>query len=169
MARAAKCRICGATLSTDTAYKLTGPNGKNAYYCSFEEYEAEEIRKQKAQADKDKVYKLICELLGATDIINSCLFKEWVEWNKVADDERIACYLQQNKDYLTRIMTKANGTAYGRIRYLSAVIKNNITNFKEQKANIQVKPKIIIDETIYEAPLHSLNKRRSLVDLEDEI
>lgn len=168
MARAAKCRICGATLSTDTAYKLIGPNGKNAYYCSLEEYEAEENRKKKVQADKDRVYRLVCELLGTTDVINSALWKEWAEWGKVADDEKIAAYLQQNRDYLTRVMTRATGTAYGRIRYLSAVIKNNITDFKEQKAE---EPKVVqIDMTMYDTtPLVPKRKRRSLASLEDEV
>ena len=33
----AKCKICGTALDTKVAYKVV-TNGKNAYYCSEEEY-----------------------------------------------------------------------------------------------------------------------------------
>lgn len=163
-----KCRICGAQLNTSTAYKLAGSNGKNAYYCSLEEYQTEENRKYKAQADKDKAYRLVCEILGENDVINSALWKEWAEWGKVATDEKIAMYLAENKDYLVRVMSNINGTSYGRIRYLSAIIKNNITDFKEQEVE---EPKIVqIDMTMYNTtPLVPKQRRRSLASLEDEI
>ena len=45
----AKCRICGRQLDTNTAYKITDKNGKNKYFCSQSEYEAEEARKIKKE------------------------------------------------------------------------------------------------------------------------
>jgi YHS domain-containing protein len=50
-----KCKICGTQLNTTEAYKITDKNGKNRYYCSATEYEAEEARKKKVAEDKDKV------------------------------------------------------------------------------------------------------------------
>jgi hypothetical protein len=168
MARA-KCKICGNTLDTKDAYKVTDKNGKNKYFCNQSEYEAEEARKKKAAEDKDKVYRLICDILGEQEIINTILFKEWQVWLKVADNEKIGNYLEENRDYLTSVIARLNSSEFARIRYLSAIIKDKIKGFVP-KVEVEVpRVKVEIDETIYEAPTHSLNKRRSLADLEDEI
>jgi YHS domain-containing protein len=165
MARA-KCKICGTQLDTNTAYKITDKNGKNKYYCSAIEYEAAEARKKKAAEDKDRVYRLICDILGEQEIINTILFKEWQVWLKVADNEKIAKYLAENKDYLTSVIARLNSSEFARIRYLSAIIKDKIKGFAP-RVEVEEKPKVVVDETIYDAPTHTLNKRRSLEDLED--
>ena len=82
----AKCKICGTELDIKTAYRVTDKNGKNKYFCSASEFEAEEARKKKAQEDKDRVYRLICDIMGEREIISTALFKEWQVWNKVADN-----------------------------------------------------------------------------------
>ena len=168
MARA-KCQICKTPLDTNTAYKITDKNGKNKYYCNQSEYEAEEARKKKAKEDKDKVYRLICDLFGY-EIQNTQLFAEWNLWNKLKSNEIIYKYLVENKEYLQQICNKPFEGEYQRIRYFSAVLKNSLRDFKP-KVEVGKKPriKVEIDETIYESPTHSLNKRRSLADLEDEI
>ena len=86
----AKCKICGTELDTKTAYKVTDKNGKNKYYCSQSEFETEEERKKKVAEDKDRVYYLICDIMGEKEIINTILYKEWQVWNKVADNQKIA-------------------------------------------------------------------------------
>lgn len=169
MARA-KCQICKTPLDTNTAYKVVDKNGKNKYYCSQDEFEAEEVRKKKAKEDKDKVYRLICDIMGKKEIINSILWKEWAVWNKVADNEKIGKYLEENKDYLYSVIGRLNSSEFARIRYLSTIIKDKIKEFVprvevEETPKIQVK----IDEIIYESPTHSLNRRRSLADLEDDL
>lgn len=170
MARTAKCQICGKQSEVTTMYKRVV--GKvNKYYCSQSEFEAEEERKRKAAEDKDRVYRLICDIMGEQEIINSALFKEWVEWNKVADNVKIAKYLEENKDYLTSAIGRIENKIYNRIRYLSAILKNSLGDYKPKLVNEPEKaqPKVVIDEAIYEAPTRSLNKRRSLADLEDEL
>ena len=165
MARA-KCKICGTQLNTETAYKITDKNGKNKYYCSATEYEAEETRKKKAAEDKDLVYRLICDIMSEKEIINTALWKEKTEWNKAFSDEFIAKYLQENKDYLTSAITRLDSSQFAKIRYLSAILKNSLSDFKPKIEEVE-KPKVIIDEKIYDTPTHSPNKRRSLEDLED--
>ncbi len=169
MARTAKCRICGAQLDTSTAFKIEGKPAK--YFCSEEEYNAEEERKKKAAEDKDRMYRLICDIIGEQEIINSALWKEVQIWNQVADNEKIARYLEDNKVYLTTAISRIENKIYNRIRYLSAILKNSLGDYKPKAVNEPVKtqPKIDIDETMYEAPARSLNKRRSLADLEDEL
>ena len=162
----AKCKICGADLDTKTAYKVTDKNGKNKYFCNEPEFKAEEERKRKVAEDKDRVYRLICDIMGEKEIINTILFKEWQEWLKVSDNAKIAKYLEENKDYLTSVIARLGSSEYARIRYLSTIIRDKIKAFVP-KVEVKEVPKVIVEETIYEAPTQSLNKRRSLDDLED--
>ena len=146
MARTAKCKICGKQLNTDMAFKVEGKPAK--YFCSESEWQAEEERKRKAAEDKDRVYRLICGIIGEKEIINSALFKEWVEWNKVADNVKIMNYLEDNKDYLTTAISRIENKLYNRIRYLSAVLKNSLGDYKPKVVNVtvQVQPKVVIEE-----------------------
>ena len=111
-------------------------NGKNRYFCSQTEYEAEEARKKKAKEDRDKVYYLICDIMGEKEIINTILWKEWAIWNKVSDNEKIAKYLIENKNYLTSAVSRLSGTEYAKIRYVSAYLKNGLNDF-EPKAEVE--------------------------------
>ena len=169
MARA-KCRICGRQLDTNTSYKVIDKNGKNRYFCNQSEFEAEESRKKKAKEDKDKVYRLICDIMDEKEIINSILWKEWAVWNKVADNEKIGKYLEENRDYLSSIIGRLGSSEFARIRYLSTIIKDKIKEFVP-RVEVEETPKtqVKIDEIIYESPTHSLNRRRSLADLEDDL
>ena len=109
---------------------------------------------------------MICDIMGEKEIISTALFKEWQVWNKVANNEKIAKYLKENKDYLSSVIARLQSSEYARIRYLSTIIRDKIKAFVP-KAEVVEKPKIVVEETIYEAPAQSLNKRRSLDDLED--
>ena len=133
MARA-KCPICGSELNTSTAYKveIIGPRtGKITYkyYCSEEEWLSEQARKKKVKEDKDKAYYLICDIMGEKEIINTALWKEWAVWNKVADNEKIGKYLEENRDYLSSVIGKLNSSEFAKIRYLSTIIKDRIKEF----------------------------------------
>ena len=160
----AKCRICGTDLDTKTAYKVTDKNGKNKYFCSASEFEAEEERKKKAQEDKDKVYRLICEIMGEKEIINSILWKEWAIWNKVADNEKIGKYLEENRDYLSSVIGRLTSSEFARIRYLSTIIKDRI---KEFVPRVEEKPKISVIEEHYETK-YKPKTRQALEDFEEE-
>ena len=169
----AKCRICGRQLDTNTAYKVVDKNGKNKYYCSKAEYEAEEARKKKAKEDKDRVYRLVCDIMGEKEIRNSILWKEWTIWNKVADNEKIGKYLEENKDYLSSVIGRLNSSEFARIRYLSTIIKDKIKEFvprvaMDEKVEEAFQPKIAIDQTfeIYNGQTKIANKRRSFDEME---
>ena len=162
------CQICKNKIERDTAYKRVVGKA-NKYYCSVAEYENDLAQKQKAAEDKDKVYRLICDILGEKEVLNTALWKEKTIWNKAFSDEIIAKYLQEHKDYLISAVSKLSGTEYAKIRYVSAVLKNSLSDWKPKVIEDKPRVKVEIDETIYEAPTHSLNKRRSLADLEDEI
>ena len=161
----AKCKICGIELDTKTAYKVTDKNGKNKYFCSASEFEAEEERKKKAQEDKDKVYRLICDIMGEKEIISTALFKEWQVWNKVSDNAKIAKYLAENKDYLTSAIARLGSSEYARIRYLSAIIRNKIKAFVPK--TIEVAPPKVVVEEHYETK-YKPKARQALLDFEED-
>lgn len=165
MARA-KCKICGTPLDTNTAYKVTDKNGKNKYFCSASEFEAEEARKKKAAEDKERVYRLICDIMGEKEILNTALWKEKIEWNKAFSDEFIAKYLQENKDYLTSAITRLNSSQFAKIRYLSAILKNSLGDFRPKVVEVE-KPKVTVVEEYYETKYKS-KTRRALEDLEED-
>lgn len=162
----AKCRICGENLDTKTAYKVI-INGKNAYFCNEKEHQDDLVKREKVAADKDKVYRLICDIIGRKEILNSILWKEKATWNTVASDEVIGQYLEENKAYLTNAISKLDNVEYNRIRYLSAIIKNSLGDFKPKAKEVE-NPKPQVDETFYGSISTRNNKRRSLADLEDE-
>lgn len=160
----AKCKICGAELDTKTAYKITDKNGKNKYFCSASEFEAEEERKKKAAEDKDRVYRLVCDIMGEEDIISTALYKEWAIWNKVADNARIVKYLEENKDYLSSVIARLQSSEYARIRYLSTIIRDKIKAFVP-KVEVKEAPKMQVNDIFYESPQIVNKKRNTLSEL----
>jgi len=160
-----KCKICDSVLDTNVAYKVTDKNGKNKYFCSQSEFEAEEERKKKATEDKDRVYRLICDIMGVNEVLNTALWKEKLEWNKAFSDEFIAKYLEEKKDYLSSAIARLSGTEYAKIRYISAVLKNSLRDFKP-RVEVAEKPKVVVEEhyeTKYKAKV-----RRALEDFEED-
>ena len=166
----AKCRICGKSLDTKTAYLVItldkNKKEKKAYYCNKEEYEADEAKKKKASEDKDRAYYLICDIIGRKKIRNSALWKEWAIWNEVSTDEVIGKYLEENKEYLSNLIGRLDDVEYNRIRYLSAILKNKLGDYK---------PKVVVKEIVtpkiqdehYETKF-KLKQRRGFEDLEDD-
>ena len=145
MARTAKCKICGKQLNTDTAFKVEGKPPK--YFCSKQEFEAEEERKRKAAEDKDRVYTLICRIIGRETIINTALWAEWKIWSSVANDAKIGQFLADNEEYLTSMIGKLTNAEFPRIRYLSTVLKNRLGDYQPKvQEEIKVQPKVVIDE-----------------------
>ena len=159
-----KCKICGTQLNSTEAYKVIDKNGKNKYYCSASEFEAEEVRKQKRKDDKDKVYQLVCDMFGY-EIQNTQFFAEWTLWNKLQSDEIIYKYLRENEERLQEICDRPFHSEYQRIRYFSAILKNSLRDFKP-KAEVAEKPKVAVEEH-YETKYKSKG-RVALEDLEEE-
>ena len=177
MGRLVKCRYCKKQLDINNAYKSILYNSKgtpsNAYFCNEEHREQGEKENQEkverikeTQANEDKVYDLICDIMGKKAITNSALFKERQVWRKVASDEVIGEYLEENKDYLTNVIARLDNIEYNRIRYLSAILKNKLGDYKPKVKETE-KVKVQVEMDLYESSRPATNKRRSLADLED--
>ena len=163
----AKCKICGSALDTNTAYKVTDKNGKNKYFCSALEFEAEEERKKKVAEDKDRVYRLICDIMGEKEIISTALFKEWQVWLKVADNAKIGDYLEENEEYLTSMISKLRSSEFAKIRYLSTIIRDKIKAYKP-KPKIEQHERQIEISGVGPVNYKPRETRRGLDFLEDE-
>ena len=128
---------------------------------------AEEERKKKAQEDKEQVYRLICDVMGEKEIISTALFKEWSIWNKVADNEKIANYLEENKGYLTSVIARLGSSEYAKIRYLSAIIRDKIKAYVP-KVEVEKREKVIEISGVGPINYKPRETRRGLDFLEDE-
>ena len=163
----AKCKICGSVLDTNAAYKVV-TNGKNAYYCSCEEFNENAERKKREADEYYAVENAITEIFGYK-VENSIIHKEWKRWNNISSNYKIAEYLNNNKSFLCNIMNKDFSSECARIRYFSAILCNNLKDFNTKTISKEtVKPKVKTDETFYGMSSTSNNKRRSLEDSEDE-
>lgn len=130
--------------------------------------EKEKERKAKRKAEKDKVYWLICEIIGRNPIINPMLYKEWKIWNKVASNKIIGQCLEDNKAFLLNKMATFDDVEYQRILYVSSVLKHKLGDYSKRAKDMQVTPIKKVEETFYEPIATNNNKRRSLADLEDD-
>lgn len=166
MARA-KCRYCNEWLNTNTAYCVTIKE-KNYYFCDEQHYNAavqKKAEEDKIQQEYDQIFKITQEIFGYVFTGYPLLKREISAWEKLSTRAKIIAFLNENKDWLSKTMNKSFANDYNRVRYYSTIVSGKLHDFKPKVETEQ--PKIFIDETIYEAPTQSHNKRRSLSDLED--
>ncbi len=169
---ACKCRKCQANLSTKNAYK-TIINNRSAYFCNEEHYikfiedaETEAKKKEQNKQLQDKFYNLMCEILGVNGITNTALWKEKTEINKVFSDDVIVAYLDENKSWMTTSVSKLSGGIYGKIRYVSVILRNKLGDYRPKVVTREaVIPKI--QDEHYETKF-KLKQRRGFEDLEDD-
>ena len=76
-------------------------------------------------------------------------------------------YLEEDKDYLQNMIARLEDVEYNRIRYLSAILKNKLGDFKPKVKEVQ-KVIPVIQEEHYETKFKNKKKRRGFEDLEEE-
>lgn len=138
-----------------------------------------QIEEQKAasaarKAKRDAVYDELCDIFGY-EVQNTVLFTEWILWNKLADDEKILAYLKEHKDYIKGATARASGTEYAKIRYMSAILKNNLkdySNSRGQRAQLPVVDDAMPKESsfvLFEPVKANKKVRKSFAELEDDL
>lgn len=166
--RQVKCRNCGTFINRDSAISVQ--NGKaKLFYCNEncrQQAEEKKVAAQKEQAEKDAIYNEICNIFNYK-IVNTALWREWANWNQVADNGKILAYLKENHDYIAGAIGRLSSSEYAKIRYMSAMLKNSLHDYKVTK---QAEPeKIKVDCEVYEPIVSYKKKRRGLSELEDEV
>lgn len=155
-----KCRVCKTKIERTDAYKVV-IGGKNHYYCTEKEYK--DLLAQKEV--KDNTYNLINHIFEKK-VTNTALFKEMNALLETHTYEEILSYLQDNEDYLYRVMSKEFQSEYAKIRYFSTILKNNMADF-QQKEEVKIVRDVKVD--ISESKFKRKNKRKPLVEYEEEV
>lgn len=170
--RQVKCRNCGTFIDKDQAVIVQ--NGKTkAFYCDencMKSAQERVIATQKEKKEKEKVYNEICSIFNYK-LVNTALWREWQDWNQVADNGKILAYLKENHDYIAGAIGRLSSSEYAKIRYLSAVLKNSLYDYKvkvaeeEKPIDKPIEHKINVDEG-YETKYKPKTKRVGLEDIE---
>lgn len=166
---APKCRYHNKQVDKQTAFKIVIKD-KNTYWCCEECYNlyfADKERQDKIKAEYDEIFEITKEIFGYEFAGYSMLKKEVSTWEKLSTRQKIIAYLNDNKAWLSTTMSKSFANDYNRVRYYSTIIASKLHDY-QPRVEIAERPKVVVEETIYEAPTHTLNKRRSLADLEDD-
>ena len=164
--------MCGKQIDKNDAF-CAPTGGGRFYYCNEEEAKTKELEKAKKVEKNNKpkkidpVYEEIADIFGYR-VQNSVLFKEMKFWREICDDKKILAYLQEHKDYIKNAVGRLNSNEYARIRYVSAILKNNLKDYSEK--TVIVEPvKIEVNCEVYEPTTSSKKRRRGLNAIEDEV
>lgn len=134
MPRKVKCKICGRELTNDIAYKVI-KNNKNEYYCSQQEYE--EMIKEKD--NKVKCINLLNEIMQVP-YAPPVLVKEIDKIREHYTYEVIYKTIKEMARNIEWFIKNKESTEYGKARYISTIILNNINQVKK-KYDIEMKVK----------------------------
>ena len=144
--RIVTCSLCGRPLSISVAYcVINGPNRK--YYCSKEEYDGGAayvaMRDKYENSIKDYVKSIIqCDVEIVT--FNSLLSI----WLQDASYKKIYYYLYDNENTLRNVITnKAISGGVQKLKYLSAIIVNNIVDYNPNTSKGLVGPDSSLSDT----------------------
>lgn len=154
-----KCRLCGTKVDRKDAFKVV-VGGKNTYYCNESEYQ--QVLHEREL--KDNTYECINEIFGYK-VLNSALFKEINILLEVYSYEHILAYLNENKNYIEKVLDKDFVSEYAKIRYFAAILKNNIADFKIKEPEKSKEMNVDIPIMNYKRR----NKRRSLSEIEESV
>lgn len=120
------CKGCKKKIDRDSAFKVT-VNNKNNYYCNEDEYNEIQIEKE----SRLKVINYTFEIIGKTT--NTVLMKELNEIGKIHTYRKTLRYLEKNLIDLNILMDRNFNSEYGKIKYFTTILKNQIGDFVEKK------------------------------------
>jgi YHS domain-containing protein len=162
----AKCRQCGTFVNSGDAIKGT-INGKNAFWCSEKcktLYEEAQTKIAATNAEYDEIITITKEIFGYDFTSYSLLRKEINAWEKLTTLQNIISYLKENKEWLSRVMSKEFQGDYNRVRYFSAVISSKLYDYKPKKQEIII-PTIKEEHCVTK---YKQKARKALLDFEEE-
>lgn len=141
------------------AYKVV-VKGVNHYYCNKQEYNEIQKRKQ----SKDNTFLCINDIFGYK-VTSTVLFKEINGLHDTYTYEKIFAYLQDNHQYLQQVMEKDFVSEYAKIRYFSAILKNNLADFKMKEAEFVKSIDVDMPSNRYKRK----KQRKALSEIEMEV
>lgn len=134
-----KCKICGNKIDRNTAYKVV-VNDKNNYFCNEYEY----MKDKEEKRCRVKIFGVITDIFNY-EIKNSVLNKEISDIAKIHTYSVLYQFLLDNKDRIFRILDNKSFTSeYAKVKYFSAIIKNQIASYKKN-IKVEHEKKVYID------------------------
>lgn len=146
------CRFCKKRLLKDEAVKV--PHGKvHWYYCP---------EHARIMDEQDSMYERINDIFGYKITDNSSLYGQINPLISEHGIKKISHYLQSQRDWLVRTMSKEFTSEYGKIRYFVAILRNNLPDYKFKEEVINHK-----DQQYSEMVPTNKFKKNKRVGLED--
>lgn len=153
-----KCKFCGNKVDSDYAFQTCNRSGKSSYWCSQSEYIKYVIEENKRKTVRSYAYRILGE-----EVSHSQLAKELDAWHETNSWDKLIAYFEANTDSLENKMnSKQFNSIYGKIRYLSAVVRDTIDDFKLEVEE-PVRPASEFVEPVIN---NNKKKRRGLVDID---
>ena len=155
-----KCKICGQKIDRNDAFKIR-KNNKNEYYCNQQEYKDWfEIKN-----NKDRCFEIIYSIFGHK-VTNTILYKEMNELFEIYGINLILSYLNENFNFLNDMLSKSFNSEYAQIRYFSAILKNNLYDYKLKNKDVPIVTKIDMPS---KNKYKEQKRKKSLLEYEHEI
>ena len=117
-----KCHIDNK-VDRDTAFKIK-VNGLNEYYCSEQDYLIIKEAKESRKILLDKIN----DVFGYS-VTNTILYKEIKELLISNSYTKLNSYINDNFQMLQKYMSKPFNNEYGKIKYFTTIIRNNIRDY----------------------------------------
>jgi len=108
----------------------------------------------------NEIYKLFGEI-----VLNTNLYKEMSEISLIHGYKKMLAFINSNYETIEKALNKSFSTEYLKIRYFSAIIKNGIGDFKEEKEFPLIPASIDIIEPNY----RHKKRKKSLSEFEKEM
>ena len=172
------CSACGRAIEQNAAYcVIKGP--KKLYYCSKEECDggtAYVLERKKKEAKLTEIVKeIVCYDQDILDcVFNTSLFETILfKWERDASVAKIYSYLYEKQEDLRYILSnKQIDNVTNRLKYLGAVVLNNLSKYSFIETQIKTDCKTEISDKIdidtYRPKLTPRKgMRRSMEDLEN--
>ena len=147
-----KCAFCGKTIDKKIAYVQYGKN-KNKYFCSYEH--------SISKTPKQLFYVEVVNVFGK--VSNSLFFGEMDKLANIHGYEKMTSYIKENKAMIQRYMNKDFKSTYGKIKYFTAILANNLDDYKIPEPEIEIKKEANIE--IYESKFKPKEARKGMDDL----
>lgn len=132
MSRQCKCQICGKTLYTNEAYRVSF-NKKNKYFCSEEEYQKDlQLKKE-----KEDCYSVVAEIMEVP-FITPMMKKEIGNLNQFYNFAIIEKTFKECEQNIKWFLSNNNSSSeYGKTRYVITIIQNNINSVAKKYKQLQ--------------------------------
>lgn len=119
------CKFCGKKIEKESAYCVRSNSGRNAYYCTENEY----VDALAVRARKQKLLSDLSEVLGYDVSSQKYFFPMLKEVTDAFPVLKVADYVAENTVYLKDVLDRPFENGFMRTKYLMAVLKNQLIRY----------------------------------------